>query len=202
MINKNIHISALKEGINSSIENAMELISDAELLFENERYARCYCLCQLAIEEAGKAFLIYNFYNSLQLDKRNEFDFNDFNKKFRNHKLKTQEANTIEFIMYAEKKDEDIKNFTQRVIKDIQKINNGHYDKLKNDSLYTSFENKIFIKPSQTFNNEITLSFFCSSKKKVNFAKGWLEKHIKMDEWLGADKEGIIIQLKKHVDKK
>lgn len=46
--------------VSKSILNSEDLISDADLLLDNNRLARAYALYQLAIEEAGKAMDIYS----------------------------------------------------------------------------------------------------------------------------------------------
>jgi len=46
------------EGINAANENAQDLLSDVELLFENGKYERATALAILAIEEAGKPAIL------------------------------------------------------------------------------------------------------------------------------------------------
>ncbi|WP_438423201.1 hypothetical protein [Aquimarina macrocephali] len=71
----------------------------------------------------------------------------------------------------------------------------------KNDSLYVSLENNNFIKPNEIINKEDSFEFFEKCKTKVVFSKNWLNKHLKMDEWLGSDKEGIVTELRKSLKK-
>jgi len=46
------------EGMAAATENAVSLLSDAQLLFDNERYERSVALAILAIEEAGKTSIL------------------------------------------------------------------------------------------------------------------------------------------------
>jgi AbiV family abortive infection protein len=55
----NFNESELLIAVSKSISNSEDLISDADLLQDNNRLARAYTLYQLALEEAGKAMDIY-----------------------------------------------------------------------------------------------------------------------------------------------
>jgi len=55
----NFNEKGLLSAVSKSILNSEDLISDAELLLDNNRLARAYALFQLAIEEAGKAMDVY-----------------------------------------------------------------------------------------------------------------------------------------------
>lgn len=197
-MNTSIGIDKIKNGMNYCIENSKQLITDAELLLENNRFPRAYSITQLAIEEIGKAMMLYGIYNSLQLDIRKEIDFKLFRKNFRDHKRKTSEATMIDLMMHSEIKvsDSDFKEFALNNFKEIRKANNGHYDKLKNDGFYVSIENDKFSKPNEIFNYEDTLDFLNKSKLKIDFASNWIQKWLKMDAHCGVDKEGIIHKLK------
>lgn len=51
-------IQEAADGMNAAIQNAARLIRDAEILFQNERYATALSLSILAIEESGKVTII------------------------------------------------------------------------------------------------------------------------------------------------
>jgi AbiV family abortive infection protein len=53
-----LDINQAVEGVKKAIINSKSLLSDAILLFENERYSRSAALAILAIEEAGKPAII------------------------------------------------------------------------------------------------------------------------------------------------
>ena len=199
---ESIEISELKIGMKFCLENAAELIRDAEILSEQKRYSRTHTLSQFALEEIGKAFMLYQLYNSIQLDKRKEFDFKSLRKNFRNHKSKTLETTMIDLMMYAENKNGDLKEIALENFRDIQKVKNGNYDKRKNDSLYVSLEKDKFVKPNQIFQENETLDFLSKTKAKVEFTKNWITKWLDMDEWLGADKEGIVTELQNKLNEK
>ena len=196
-MNTSIQINEIRNGINCCLENSLELISDSELLLINDKYARAHSISQLAIEEVGKAMMLYELYNTLQADGRKDFDFKKFRKNFRDHKWKTYESKIIDLMMYSQNKSKYFKEFALNNFREIQKAKNGYYDTLKNNGFYVSLENDIFYKPNQIFDKSEVLKFIEESKAKIEFIKDWISKWLILDKDLGIDKEGIINLLKK-----
>ena len=68
-----LDIKTLKLGIIKNLRNSQELLDEAEILFENQKYARTYLLSHIAIEECSKcvlllkilAFYIWEFFQCL-----------------------------------------------------------------------------------------------------------------------------------------
>ena len=83
--------------MNKSFINAGQLIEDALILKENQRYARAYTLFQLATEEIGKSLLTINFL--LFKDYTNKKSQQEFLKEFRDHKIKASISTGIDFLM-------------------------------------------------------------------------------------------------------
>ena len=75
--------------------NAASLYNEAQLLFENEMYARSYFLLCIASEELGKSIIVISAIVDLMAE---EINWRSFWKKLRNHKDKT---GTIEFFENA-----------------------------------------------------------------------------------------------------
>ena len=195
-MNLNLKISEIKKGIYLCLENAHELISDADILLSNERYSRVYSLSQFAIEELGKSYMLYEFYTKLQLGKRREIDFNDFKKKFKSHKHKTFESMMADITMPSIEKNNDFEKFAINNFREIHKIKKGVYDDLKNESLYVSLNNNKFKKPAEILEREFVNDYFEKAKKKIEYSENWILKFIKQDEHFGTDKEGIINHIK------
>jgi AbiV family abortive infection protein len=196
-MNTCISINEIRNGINCCLENSLELISDSELLLINDKYARAYSVSQLAIEEAGKAMMLYELYNTLQADGRKDFDFKKFRKNFRDHRWKTYESKIIDLMMYSQNKTDNMEEYALNNFKEIQKAKSGYYDKLKNDGFYVSLENNIFFKPNQIFHKSEVLKFIEESKAKIEFIEVWIKKWLILDKDLGIDKEGIVNLLRK-----
>ncbi len=145
---KNLHDKILREGIELIFENAKELLLDAELLFENGRYARAYALCQFCIEEMGKSRLIFEqiiFAGDTQM----ELNDKEFWKKFRNHRTKTEKSTMIDFSIEhnLSKSKSDRETFIKNIVKEVDLTKT--YDELKNESLYTNLHKGKFCKPSE-----------------------------------------------------
>lgn len=71
------------EGVRAAIENARDLVVDAELLLERGRFARAAALAILAIEEAGKVPLIRTI-----LAATSDAELKDAWKAYRDHRKK------------------------------------------------------------------------------------------------------------------
>ncbi|WKA60295.1 AbiV family abortive infection protein [Planococcus shenhongbingii] len=68
-------------------ENAIELLEDAELLYNNEKYARAHACAQFSIEEFGKLPMLLTV--SAQVSKGDKVNWKDLNNRLRDHKTKT-----------------------------------------------------------------------------------------------------------------
>jgi AbiV family abortive infection protein len=78
--------SELFAGRKETLQNAIDLIEDAELLFSSGRYARAFFLAQIATEELGKYVLIV----SSAIDAvHGPFSWKQFYQDYRSHKTKT-----------------------------------------------------------------------------------------------------------------
>lgn len=201
-INEKITITEIKNGIELSIENSLELIEEAEILFKCNKYARVYTLTQLALEEIGKSILLFSVYHKLQGAKRKEIDFKLLNKNFRNHRDKTFEVIFIDLIIKGRGKSgaPSFKNIVEDNFKKIQQNKKGYFDQSKNKSLYVSYDGKEFKKPQDLITKKISSEFLNEAKKKIIFSSNDTIKWLKMDEYLGVDKEDFIIDLERSIE--
>lgn len=194
-----IQLPEVKKGLKYCFENSLALIQDAELLFENDSYARAYSITQLAIEEIGKARMVFDLYMSIVMGDRKEFDFPKFRKNFRDHKWKTVESKISNIYYNASVRSQstqELEEFALKNFAEMQKAKNGDYDKLKNNGFYVSIENNSFCSPKEMFNREETLVFIQTSKKQIEFSKDDMMKWIDLDERLGIDKENALEKYK------
>lgn len=155
------------EGIQKSIDNAKELINDANILFAYERYPRSYTLYQLSIEELGKASMIFNYivfsdYNDLEEQKK-------FKRKFLNHKEKTSTSSLIDVLLALVIKDKDLKKkIIQQHTKHQQGIN--EINELKNISLYTNLKGEKFLNPSEVISKDLVSEIKFISEYRYSIA--------------------------------
>lgn len=168
MDSEKLSIYDIIHGMFLSIENAKALIDDAELLMDNGRIARTFVISQLASEEIGKAFILYNLYMALKIDGI-PIDHKKIRKAFYDHKSKTFEATMADFMIVSEKKltDEDEKKAIEGLCKEIIK-GREEYNTLKNRGLYISFEDGKFIKPEDSISHSEASASLTKAKERYN----------------------------------
>ena len=146
---ENVAKENILNGIRKSYDNAGELIDEAEILRDNQKWPRAYSLCQLAVEEFGKAHLLFQLLIDRYIDA--EIDYREINRIFYKHQLKTSLSNEgliARLTMFQEFSGTDsLNNF----IENIQESNNQvrRLDKLKNESLYVSIISNDFQSPNE-----------------------------------------------------
>jgi len=175
-------IKEIEQGRQKILENGLELIQDAELLFNNQRYARAYSLSHLATEELMKIPMLNTIEYKLILGI--EINWNDIKKKLRDHKSKI-----LGYIVYSYIIDADIENDAdvKRHEKELSKIN--LYNKLKNDGFYVGLLEDTFCKPSETIDLKLAKESLEKSQKLYAFfepiekgVKGQIEEIVKRNE--------------------
>jgi AbiV family abortive infection protein len=167
----NFNESELLIAVSKSISNSEDLISDADLLLDNNRLARAYTLYQLALEEAGKAIDIYS---SLLFG---TFKDNEGQKilkgNFKSHIKKAERARTIGiywalqlFKSNNRSKGEEMLLSIFKEMKAAKEIND-----YKNYSLYTSFIDNTYKSPSEIITDKIVSVIRSVAKDRVVLIK-------------------------------
>lgn len=121
-------------------ENAKNLLDEAVILFEHNKFARSFALAHLASEELGKLPIIHNIRLNLKL--KRVVDIKDFNKKLGGHQPKLGKIFFFDYINSDNDliNDSDLKEYEQNM-KNIKE-----HDKNKNTALYSGFlENKPYL---------------------------------------------------------
>lgn len=83
----------LFSGRQKALKNALEIFEDAKILFEAEKWARCFFLIQIAIEELGKYGIIVTSTISAI---HGSLDWKRFWRRFKDHKNKTRHLLVLE----------------------------------------------------------------------------------------------------------
>ena len=142
------------EGINTITDNARALLSDAQLLYDNDKYERATALAILAIEEAGKVSIIRAI-----LVEDNQKELNKQWKRFRSHNEKNW---GLAFPDYVYRETNNVEDF--RPLFD----NSDHgqvFDQLKQLSIYTDlFKNGNWSSPDKVITKEIATSILSTVK--------------------------------------
>lgn len=120
-------LELLRELSIKSFENAEELYIEANILFNNGKYSRAFFLAQIAGEELGKHVIcIGGLGNYIE----GEFNFSRFQKRFLNHKEKTQSIDVFESFNF---------NNMERILSKKVEIDSQELEKMKLMGLYCDF---------------------------------------------------------------
>jgi AbiV family abortive infection protein len=123
-------------------ENAKELLEESRLLFENKKFARCYALAQIAIEELAKLPIIYQ--EATRSFFKEPHDWKNFHKRLRSHEAKNRQ-NFVYFKMLLDWADTEHPDFKMNKLYETIK----HFNDMKNLSLYADVKNNKYTKPSE-----------------------------------------------------
>ncbi len=180
-------------GMKKSFNNAEALLNEAFLLQSNKMYARAYTLCQFAIEELGKIQILFELW--INRINGNLIDYEQLNKNFTDHKIKTKISiqTEIAFFKLMQKQtgygwiDKIIKN-REGLLSNISEINN-----LKNESLYVSLKEDDFQAPEEVIDEEKYSDIYANASMRKEFSKNFvrvIEQHIdEIDELAKLIKE-------------
>ena len=126
------------------LENATELLAEAKLLFEHEKYARACALSHLSSEELAKLPMLAGA--GMRVCKGIEVNWDNFHKKFSSHAAKLKILLSVDLL--GTKVDHTAKEI--RVHQEV-KSRIGLFNELKNTMLYAGINQDSFYKPSALF---------------------------------------------------
>jgi AbiV family abortive infection protein len=140
-------IELIESGRIKILENAKELIEEAQILYEHQRYARTYALSHLAFEELAKIPILAAAPERIKTE--DEYSWTKVHKKLIKHGPKL--IFSINFNLDHENSFLKITGQDKFDPNETSKIMN----QLKNESLYAGVRDKEFLKPSENFTKEI-----------------------------------------------
>ncbi|WP_197278913.1 AbiV family abortive infection protein [Lysinibacillus sp. ZYM-1] len=115
----------------SCYKNGFDLLVEAKLLYENERYTRAYTLAHLSFEELGKLPMINTY--MYKVVHGSQYDVQHLMKRMRDHKEKIQVSHFTSDLF----SNEDIDLTDNRKLNQyINEMNN-----MKNNSIYVGLNN-------------------------------------------------------------
>lgn len=141
---------------NKIVENAKNLLCEAQLLYNNQRYSRTYFLLCICNEELGKSVIITSAIVELV---KGSINWKRFWRHLRNHKDKTGTIEHMENIFISS--DE---NFTDP--NNIQKIL-PHLEEIKMASLYSDMFQNDFFDPDEIIPCELVESFLKLTSNRI-----------------------------------
>lgn len=147
-LNKEKYFLAIEKALN----NAEELIEEAEILAKYNKNARAYTLFQFCIEEVGKAFLTFQFVLKGNIEDVEETK--KFFKNFTSHTIKTKTSQGIDF-MFALQIEKS--SYSKKLLEEFiyERIDVNISNNYKNYSLYSSFKDGEFYQPSEIITKDM-----------------------------------------------
>jgi AbiV family abortive infection protein len=136
------------QGLPKIIENAQALLSDADFLFDNQRFERAYSIYQLSIEEIAKAFHLINviiFDDLLLADVQNSI-----RKVFKDHKFKSRKSVGMQYLLISYFKDINLDTYERLVHENFKEYESIEIsNEKKNHGFYASLINNLIAQPSE-----------------------------------------------------
>jgi len=144
------------------LDNARELVEEAELLLGKERYARAYALAHLACEEMAKIPMLVRAVTGALMGL--EFDWAKLERRLRSHRDKVTGILFIDYVVDPNMEDDaDI----ERLREDLKRL--PLYNKLKNWSLYTDLSEGVFHKPSEVISEHLAAGLVKLARGRLTF---------------------------------
>lgn len=179
------------------LENARELVEEAELLLSNERFARAYSLAHLASEEMAKIPMLVRA--ATDTLRGLEFDWAKLDRRLRNHSAKIGNVLFVDFFHDPNtENDADIK----RLSEDLKRT--PDYNKLKNWSLYTDVIEGATLKPSEVISVDLATAIVKVARGRLRFfeeveslTRGKIEEIVKIPAFKEWSKQLDGLRLKK-----
>lgn len=197
-LNKEQYFDAIEKAFN----NAEELIGEAEILVKYNKNARAYTLFQFSIEEIGKAFLAFQFVLKGNIDDIKETK--KFFKDFTSHTVKTKTSQGIDFMFALEiEKSSYSKKLIEEFIFERDDVNvSNNY---KNYSLYTSYKDGEFYKPSEIITKDMLNKISKHAKFRLQVGRPFIQLGIENYDILfktrvSLDEEEVSIQTQKKIE--
>ncbi|PJJ08723.1 AbiV family abortive infection protein [Flavobacterium sp. 1] len=177
------------QAIEKAFNNAEELIEEAEILAKHNKNARAYTLFQFSIEEIGKAFLIFQFVLNGNIEDIEETK--KFFKDFRSHTVKTETSQGIDF-MFALQIEKS--SYSKKLIEEFifDRVDVAVSNDYKNYSLYTSYKDGEFYKPSEIITNDMLDKISKHAKFRLQVGKPFIK--------LGIDNYDILFETRGSLD--
>ncbi len=170
---KNLTLQEIEKAIRLCIENAKELLEEAEILFKKKHFARTYTLSQLAEEELAKVMTLLR--TGIEIACEGKFDYKSFNQRLKTHTTKIKNIELIkQTIPTKGKKSDELKIQLKKIDKFAKFLNNQ-----KNKSIYVGFDGKKFSKPSEHFDYKRTKTYLDEAQHSYRQMKNFEKTRLK-----------------------
>jgi AbiV family abortive infection protein len=156
---RKLSLEQLTHGRLKALQNAIDLINDAECLYKEGRWARSAFLSQIAIEELGKYLMIMGAIGNLIAG---QIEWSKFWKRFVSHREKAGNIFLFDAALSPSQEDE-------KILRDFEKADTHttEFQKQKLSSLYVDFQGDRFVLPMDVVDEK-------TAKKAIENAKAVL----------------------------
>jgi AbiV family abortive infection protein len=144
-----------------TLQNAIDLIDDAECLFKGRRWARATFLSQIAIEELGKYLMIMGAIGNLIAG---TVDWRKFWKRFVSHQEKAGNIFYFDAALFPSKEMKDVLRAFEKADTDGREFQKG-----KLSSLYVDFHGDRFVLPMDTVDQKGAKQATARAKAVLSF---------------------------------
>jgi AbiV family abortive infection protein len=158
---KPLSINQILSASSKIIENAQELIEEAELLLKNNKNARAFALAHLACEELIKFNLLFPI--AFELARDHNIDWKGTDTRLNNHLVKIRGAIFLDFIRKLPEGGVYQAEELSQQMSTSKKLND-----MKNYSLYASQVGHDYVKPSELIDNQAAM-------ERVSYARKLLQ---------------------------
>jgi AbiV family abortive infection protein len=189
---RELSLEQLIHGRLKALQNAIDLINDAECLFKEGRWARSAFLSQIAIEELGKYLMIMGAIGNLIAGK---IELRKFWRRFLSHREKTGNIFLFDAALSPPNDDEEIQRVFEKTYTDATE-----FQKEKLSSLYVDFQGDQFILPMDVIDEK-------TPTKRIENAKAVLlffelgEKEVLSKVDMGELSESTLEEIRDEVSK-
>ena len=158
---RKLSLDQLIHGRHKVLQNATDLIADAECLLQEGRWARSTFLSHIAIEELGKYLMIMGAIAKLIAE---EIDWRKFWKTFLSHREKARNVFFFDAGLSPSQKDEEI-------LRDLEKAETDTIEsqKEKLSSLYVDFKGDHFVLPMDVVSEKTAKKAIEGTKAALSF---------------------------------
>lgn len=159
---KAMTISQIEEGCGKILENAHELIDDAELLLKKKRFSRAYFLAHLACEEMAKVPMLIGAAVDLLSGRR--INWSALHHRLHSHTEKIMGILVLDY--FADHESEESPDM-EKLKEDLERTKD--YKQLKERSIYTGLVDDRFQKPSEVIPAELAENIVALARDRLNF---------------------------------
>jgi AbiV family abortive infection protein len=163
-------LDQLDEGRKKALSNSEDLVNDARVLLEHQRWARALFLAQLAAEELGKYTMIASAAVSLIRIQRLDVDIDwdefwgVFWKRYRHHHEKTSLLIHLEYTFFSDSKAHE---YLRKIPSEAQ---NAEYVKMA--SLYSDFYDQ-FLSPKEIITQSLSNLAVRAAERRLSRMKSF-----------------------------